>query len=69
MRNPISSNRMRVISEAVHEKQLTDLAKYGFKETDLSQIEKFFDPLRLKILVMQMSEANPIGKNADYFFL
>ena len=28
-----------------------------------------FDPLRLKVLVLPYQDANPVGKNADYFFL
>jgi tetratricopeptide (TPR) repeat protein len=31
--------------------------------------DPFFDPLRLKILIMPYQEANPVGRNADYFFL
>ena len=32
-------------------------------------VEKFFDPFRLKMIVMPSKEANPFGKNPDYFFL
>lgn len=31
--------------------------------------DPFFDPLRMKVLVMPYQDANPVGKNADYFFL
>lgn len=33
------------------------------------QMQEFFDPMRLKILVMPKKEANPFGKNPDYFFV
>jgi tetratricopeptide (TPR) repeat protein len=46
----------------------SDLQKWGFDNTSMSD-KKTFDPLRLKILVMPCQEANPIGRNADYFFL
>ena len=32
-------------------------------------VQSWLDPLRLKILIIPYKEANPIGKNADYFFL
>lgn len=46
-----------------------DMHKQGFVHTEINKDENSFDPLRLKILVMPSKEANPIGKNADYFFL
>ena len=32
-------------------------------------MEEHFDPMRLKILMLSKKEANPFGKNPDYFFV
>jgi hypothetical protein len=47
-----------------------DMQKWGFEKTTQQLFEEnYYDPLRLKILVMPYNEANPVGKNADYFFI
>lgn len=33
------------------------------------RMEEYFDPMRLKILVMPKAGANPFGKNPDHFFI
>mmetsp|Transcript_33879 Transcript_33879/g.52208 ORF Transcript_33879/g.52208 Transcript_33879/m.52208 type:complete len:108 (+) Transcript_33879:308-631(+) len=45
------------------------LKRLGEYEIDFASIEEFFDPMRLKILVLPKKEANPFGKNPDYFFV
>lgn len=65
-RVPAISNRMRVLS---HQSRAPpqDLNKHGFIHQQAPK--EAFDPLRLKVLVLPFQDANPIGKNADYFFL
>ena len=35
----------------------------------LSELERFFDPFRLKVRVFSTARARIVGKNADYFFV
>jgi len=45
------------------------LQKLGNFEVDFQEMAETFDPMRLKILVLPKREANPFGKNPDYFFV
>ncbi|CDW79852.1 tpr repeat-containing protein [Stylonychia lemnae] len=66
MRIPATSNRMRMVFNEIKVPP-QDLNRQGFKKIGLNDMH--FDPLRLKVLVIPFKDANPIGKNADYFFL
>lgn len=35
----------------------------------LTELERFFDPFRLKVRVFSTARARVVGKNADYFFV
>jgi len=42
----------------------------GEKKKDLyARFNECFDPMRLKIIMLQKDQANPFGKNPDYFFV
>ena len=69
MRSAVQSNRMKLLIKERDGKPPTDLQRWGFDNTSMGADKKGFDPLRLKILVMPCQEANPVGRNADYFFI
>ena len=61
---------MRVVNNYnVRQKEPVDMQRQGFERISGGEIERYLDPMRLKILMMPFKDANPIGKNADYFFL
>jgi tetratricopeptide (TPR) repeat protein len=68
IRSAVQSNRLKLIIKEKDGRAPSDLQRWGFDNTSMGD-KKFFDPLRLKILVMPCQEANPVGRNADYFFL
>jgi tetratricopeptide (TPR) repeat protein len=45
------------------------IRKYGEFYLDYFDMERYFDPFRLKILMLPKDGANPFGKNPDYFFI
>lgn len=45
-----------------------ELAKLGGYEIDYNSINRCFDALRLKIIMLDKSKANIVGKNPDYHF-
>jgi tetratricopeptide (TPR) repeat protein len=72
MRNDIQTTKLRQIASTRRmsgKRSIADLQKVGFAHSNGSEALKQFDPLRLKILIMPPQDANPVGKNADYFFL
>jgi tetratricopeptide (TPR) repeat protein len=50
------------------EKRNIEVRKYGEFYLDYFDMERYFDPFRLKILMLQKELANAFGKNPDYFF-
>ena len=45
------------------------MKKLGNYPIIYSSIKDHFDPLRLKIIMLGKKEANPFGKNPDYYYL
>lgn len=73
MRNEVQTTKLRQVATVrrlAGKHSICDMQKVGFAHSSGSgDLAKQFDPLRLKILIMPPQDANPVGKNADYFFL
>ena len=73
MRNEVQTTKLRQVAtvrKLAGKHGICDVQKMGFVHTSGSaELARQFDPLRLKILIMPPQDANPVGKNADYFFL
>lgn len=48
------------------DEQLKRMGEYEIRYYDMAD---WFDPMRLKILLLPRKDANPFGRNPDYYFL